>query len=82
LVSIHFGFQGEVPYRESGALLEQAAQRGCEYPIPAGAQNHVGWSPDILEQCQIWSLVVLPVAGGWYLMILRLSSNPSHSVIL
>jgi len=37
--------QGEVLYRESGEILEQAAQRGCGCSVPKGAQDQVGWGP-------------------------------------
>ena len=26
-------------------VLAQAAQRGCGYPVPGGAQGQVGWGP-------------------------------------
>ena len=26
-------------------MLEQAAQRGCECPIPSSVQGQVGWNP-------------------------------------
>ena len=32
-------------YCDSGAVLEQAAQRGCGCPIPGDVQDHVGWGP-------------------------------------
>ena len=31
--------------RESGEVLEQAAQRGCGCPVPGGVQDQVGWGP-------------------------------------
>ena len=36
---------GEVLYRASGEVLEQAAHRGCGCPIPGGVQGQVGWGP-------------------------------------
>jgi len=36
---------GEVLHRESGEVLEQAVQRGCECSIRGGAQDQVGWGP-------------------------------------
>ena len=36
---------GEVPYRESGEVLAQAAQKGCGCPIPGGVRGQVGWGP-------------------------------------
>ena len=36
---------GEVLYRESGEVMEQAAQRGCGCSIPGGVQDQVGWGP-------------------------------------
>jgi len=33
----------EVLYYESAEVLEQAAQRGCECPIPGGVKGQVGW---------------------------------------
>jgi len=36
---------GEVLYRESGEVLEQAAQRGCGCSIPEGVQDYIGWGP-------------------------------------
>ena len=38
---------GEVLYKESGEVLEQAAQRGCGYPDPGGVQGQVGWGPGL-----------------------------------
>ena len=35
----------EVLNRESGKVLEQAAQRGCECPVPGGVQGQVEWGP-------------------------------------
>ena len=26
-------------------MLEQAAHRGCEWPVPGGVQGQVGWGP-------------------------------------
>jgi len=31
--------------KESGEVLEQAAQRGCGCSIPGGVQGQVGWGP-------------------------------------
>ena len=39
------GCQGEILYRKSGEVLEQAAQRGCGCPIPGGVQGQIGWGP-------------------------------------
>ena len=36
---------GEIFYRESGKVLEQAAHRGCGCPVPGGVQGQVGWGP-------------------------------------
>ena len=36
---------GEVPYRESGEVLAQAAQRGCGCRISGGVQGQAGWGP-------------------------------------
>ena len=36
---------GEVLHRESGEVLEQAAQSGCGYSIPGGVQGQVVWGP-------------------------------------
>ena len=36
---------GEILYRESGEVLEQAAQRGCGCPAPGGVQGQTGWGP-------------------------------------
>ena len=41
----NFGCQGEVLHRESGEVLEQAAQRGCGCSIPGHVQGQVGWGP-------------------------------------
>jgi len=35
----------EILYRESGEVLEQAAQRGCGHPTSGGVQDQVGWGP-------------------------------------
>jgi len=37
--------EGEVLYYESGEVLEQAAQRGCECSVPGGVQGRVRWGP-------------------------------------
>ena len=37
--------QGEILHRESGEVLEQAAQRGCGCPVPGDVQGQVGWGP-------------------------------------
>lgn len=37
----------EVLYRENGEVLEQAAQRCCGCPVPAGVKDQAGWG---LEQ--------------------------------
>ena len=36
---------GEVLYRDTVEVLEQAAQRGCGLSVPGGAQDQVGWGP-------------------------------------
>ena len=35
----------EVLQRESGQVLEQAAQGGCGCPLPGGVQDQVEWGP-------------------------------------
>ena len=35
----------EVLHRESGKVLEQAAQRDCGCPIPGGLKDQVRWGP-------------------------------------
>ena len=35
----------KVLYRESGKVLEQAAQRGCGCPIPGGVLGQIEWGP-------------------------------------
>jgi len=44
-------------------VLEQAAQRGCGYPIPGGVQGQVGALGNLIWYL-IWWLAALPVAGG------------------
>ena len=39
------GSQVEVLYRNSGEVLEHAAQRGSGCSVPGGAQDEVGWGP-------------------------------------
>ena len=39
------GCQGEVLYRESCEVLEQASQRSCGYSVPGDVQGQVGWGP-------------------------------------
>jgi len=39
------GCQGKLFYRESGEVLEQAAQGGCVCFVPGGVQDQVGWDP-------------------------------------
>jgi len=62
-------------------VLEQAALRGCGWPVPGGVQDQVGWGPGQpgLVNGEVggsaWQ-------GGWRLMILEDPSNPGHSVIL
>ena len=36
---------GEIVDQESGEVLAQAAQRGCECPVPGDVQGQVGWGP-------------------------------------
>ena len=58
-------------------MLKQAAQRSCGCPIPGSAQGQLGWGleqPGLVEG-------VLPMAGGLE-TILKVPSNPNHSVIL
>ena len=40
---IQVGCQKEVPYYESGEVLEQATQSSCGCPVPGGVQGQVGW---------------------------------------
>ena len=35
----------EVLQRESGEVLEQAAQGGCGCPLPVGVQDQIEWGP-------------------------------------
>lgn len=37
----------EVLFRESGEVLEEAAQRCCGCPIPGGDQGQAGWGPGL-----------------------------------
>ena len=50
-------------YQESGEVLEQAAQRGCGYPIPGGVHSQVGWGPGQPGLVLIRRLAALPEAG-------------------
>ena len=61
--------------RESGEVLEQAAQRGCGCPVPGGVQDQVGWGPG--QPDLVSDMEYLPVGGGggWKLMILGVLSN-------
>ncbi len=75
------GCQGEVVYRESGEVLAQAAQSGCGCSVLGGVQDQAGWcpgQPGLVPDLEFGG----PMAGGWNLMILEVSSNPSHSMIL
>ena len=36
---------GKVFHRESGEVMEQAAQRGCRCSVSGGVQGQVGWGP-------------------------------------
>jgi len=75
------GCRGEILYRESGEVLEQAAQRGCGYSVPGGVQDEVGWGPGLTRASSggwwpcLWQ-------GGWNLMILAVPSNPSQTMVL
>jgi len=62
-------------------VLERAAQKGCGCPIPGGVQGQVGWGPGQpgLVNGEVGDLAWL---GGWRFMILEVSFNPDHSVIL
>ena len=56
-------FQLDVRGEFFSEILEQANQRGCEYPIPGGVQDQVGWGPgqhDLVPDLE--GLVALPVA--------------------
>ena len=64
-------------------MLEQAAQRGCGCPVPGGVQGQVGWGPG-QPALSLDVEVGGPACGRvvWRLVILEISSNPAHSVIL
>jgi len=43
-------------FTESGEVLEQAAQRGCECSVPRGIQDHVEWGPgqpDLVPELEV-----------------------------
>jgi len=67
------------------SMLDHACYRGlwgtgigcsesCGWPIPGGIQGQVEWDPGQPE--------LLPMAGGWSLMTLKVPSNLNHSMIL
>lgn len=53
-------------------MLEQAAQRGGEHPVPEGVRGQVEWGPEqpCLQQ------------EGWNLVLLEIPSNLSLFMIL
>lgn len=58
--------------------MEQFAQRGAQCPIPEKIQGFVGWSSEQPD-------VVVEVPGhcrGLDKMILKVPSNPNHSIFL
>ena len=62
-------------------MLERAAQRGCRCSVPGGVQGQVGWDPG--QPGLVNGEVGGPVRQAvWRFMILEVSSNPGHSVIL
>jgi len=71
------------PWTSPGMGHPQAAQRGCGCPIPGGVKDQVGWGPG---QPGLGSDLKVggPACGrgGWNLMMFRVPSNPSHSMIL
>ena len=63
---------------QNSEVLAQAAHRSCGCPIPGDIQGQVGWGPG-----QPDLVVGNAVQGrGLELEILRVSSKPSHSMIL
>jgi len=45
-------YQEEIPHREGGEALAQAAQRSCGCPLPGRVQGQVGWTsehPGVVE---------------------------------
>ena len=65
-------------YCEGGETQEQVAQRGCECAFPGSIQGQAGWG---CEQPGLGE-ASLPIAGGWNEMVLKVPSNPNHSMIL
>ena len=70
----------EILHYEKKDTLAQVAQRSCGCPIPGGVQGQAGWDGALGNLA--WWEVSLPMAGGWNQMVLKVLSNPNHSVIL
>ena len=49
---------GKVFHRESGEVMEQAAQRGCRCSVSGGVQDQVGWGlgqPSLVPDLEVGS---------------------------
>ena len=61
-------FRLEILYRESGEVLEQAAQRGCGCFIPGGVKDQVGWGPEqpsLIPDLEVTGPVCGKGVGTW-----------------
>ena len=77
------GCQGEILYRESGEVLEQAAQRDCGCSVSGGVQDQVGWGhrqPDLVPDLEAGGPAC--VRRGWNLLIFGVPSKPSRSMLI
>lgn len=66
-------------HHDSDEALEQAAKRSCEYPIPGTVQGQRGWGfgqPGLAKGAPVLGM------GGWILMVFKVPSNASYSMIL
>ena len=61
---------------EGGETLEQVAQRGCECPLPGSIEGQAGWD---CEQPRLEGGVPA-CSRGWNQVILKVPSNPNHSM--
>ena len=64
---------GEIFHWESGMVVEQAAQRNCECPIPGGVQHYPKYAP--------WHLDLLTDLVGGNQMISEVQSKAFYDSV-
>jgi len=78
LVQGNISFTGVIQHWLGLVMGETVAQRSCGCPIPEGDQGKVGWALDTL----VWWGAISPQQWGWCSVGCKVTSNPTHSMIL